>query len=159
VNGEFELLAQRSQERDISATFVTKNEIRPYAEALDVAEVLGESANEAFAALLAKRFIKLYQQERVSAQRLDGSEFLGERVYKRRDAIRRDNCVGMFIEGDNDRERVVLEGVRDGLTDDLLVSEVYAVEEADHQAYAPPAGIGFLRGVDKVHRLDHRERV
>ena len=47
----------------------------------------------------------------------------------RRHALRRDDGIGMAVEGDHERDRIVLARIGDGLPDDLLVAEMHAVEK------------------------------
>ncbi len=77
---------------------------------------------------------KVNFQQRIRAERFDGAQFLRQRINQRRHAVRRDDGIGMAVKGDDERDRIVLPRVGDGLPDDLLVAEMHAVKHADGQA-------------------------
>jgi len=60
--------------------------------------------------------------------------------------------VGVLVEGDDDRQRVMLAGVVDGLPDDLLMAEVDAVKHANGQADLAAAIAEFRSGANFFHR-------
>ena len=64
-----------------------------------------------------------------------------------------DDGVGMLIEGDDEREGIVFAGVGDGLPDDLLMTKVHAVEEADRKADFVAAGGQFVGGANQLHGM------
>ena len=51
----------------------------------------------------------------------------------------------MPVEGQHQREGIVLARIGDGLPDDLLVAQMHAVEETDGQADLAAAGFSSLR--------------
>ncbi len=57
----------------------------------------------------------------------------------------------MLVKSEDERNRIMLPRVGDGLPDDLLVAEMNAVEHADGQANLAPAGGKFICGVDEFH--------
>ena len=134
MHREIQFRAECFQQRHIAAAFVAEREIAAHAEALNLAQVARQSADECLAGLFAERLVEMNQQQRVRAERFDGAQFLRQRINQRRHAVGRDDGVGMAIEGDDERERLVLARVGDGLPDDLLMAEMHAVEETDGQA-------------------------
>jgi hypothetical protein len=58
----------------------------------------------------------------------------------------------MPIEGEDEREAIVLSRVGNGLPDDLLMAQVHAVEKADGQAYFAAGGLQLSCGVNDIHR-------
>src|SRR5258707_11108098 len=83
MDNEFQLRSEGAEQGDVSAPFVTKGEGAAHADAVDVAEVAGESADEALGRLLAEWFVELDQQRRVGAQGFDGAQFLRQRINQR----------------------------------------------------------------------------
>jgi hypothetical protein len=55
------------------------------------------------------------------------------------------------IKGDHERDPFLLPRVRDGLANDLLVTEMHAVEHANRDANLARSGIEFLSSVDDSH--------
>ena len=84
------------------------------------------------------------QQQRVRAQRFDRPQFLRQRINQQRHAVGRDHGAGMPVEGEHQRNGVVLPRVGDGLADDPLMAEVDAVKNADGQAGFTTAVAAYL---------------
>jgi hypothetical protein len=57
----------------------------------------------------------------------------------------------MLIEGDHERNGLVLGGVSNGLANNLLMPQMNSVEKADGQGDFAPAGEQFVWGVDEGH--------
>ena len=148
-----EFCAECLEQRNIATAFATENKIRSHANAVNAAKITREATDELLAGLLAERFVERNFQQRVCTERFDGAEFLRSRINEWRDAIRRDDGVWMAIKRDDDGERVVLSRVGDGLTNDLLMAKVNAVEHTDGEAgFAAACGeIGC--GVNDGHGL------
>ena len=139
------------QQHHVSAALVAEDEIRAHTDALDLPEVARQVADERFAGLLAECLVEHDLQQRLHAKRLDGAEFLRTRIDERREPVRRDDGVGMFVEGDDHRDGIVLARVGDGLPDDLLVAKMHAVEHADGQADLPTGGSKLSCGSEDFH--------
>ena len=152
VNGETQFVPEFFKQRDIAAALVAENKIRAHAQALDFSEVAGQSADERLAGLPAERAIEMNQQQRVRAQRFNRAQFLRQRINQRRHAVGRDHDAGVPVERDHQRNGVVLTRVGDGLADDLLMTEVDAVKNADGQANLAVAVAKFICTVNDVHR-------
>ena len=156
VNGEIEFGAELAEEFNIPTAAMAEGELRADADAVDVAEITDEAADEILGGLLAEGAIEVQEQCGVHAERLDGAEFLRQRTNQRRHAVRRDDGGGMGIEGNDDGARGVLARVHQRLADDLLVAEVNAIERADREADAARVGREFERAAEKLH--DPRKR-
>ena len=57
----------------------------------------------------------------------------------------------MPVEGQHQRNGIVLARIGDGLPDDLLVAEMHAVKKADGQADLAAAGLEFIGGANDFH--------
>ena len=68
-------------------------------------------------------------------------------------ASRRDNGVGMLIESDDERDGLMAPSIANCLPDDLLVSQVDAIEKADCQTHFFAGRLQFAGGADELHRL------
>ena len=78
---------------------------------------------------------------------------------QRRNAVRRDDGAGVPVERQNQAQGVMLTGVGQGLTDDVLMAEVHAVEYADGQADLSAAGGEFGCGIDPLHHVKNSQDV
>jgi hypothetical protein len=65
----------------------------------------------------------------------------------------------MAVEGDHERNRIMLAGVGDGLPDDLLVAEMHAVENADGQTDFAAAVAQFVCDADNFHLMEFLPRM
>src|SRR5882724_8506986 len=153
MHGEVEFFTKGFQEADIATPFVAEGEVASHAKALELAEVARKAADEGFAGLFAERAVKMNQQQRIGGKGADDAQFLGERIDQRGDAIGRDDGVGVAVESDHEGDGFVLDGVGDGLADDLLVPQVDAVEEADGETDLASVGLQLTRGADDFHGL------
>ena len=151
VNGEMEFGSQTVEERDVAPALMSKGELRPHADAVDVAAVADEGADEVLGGLFAEGAVEVEEEGGVQAEGFDGAEFLGQGVEERRDASGGDDGGGMGVEGDDDGERAVLAGVHQGLPEDLLVAEVDAIKRANGDADAARRGGKFAGAVEKFH--------
>src|SRR5262249_32687770 len=102
--------------------------------------------------LLTKRFIKVEQQKGVGAEGFQRAEFLRERINEGRHPLGRDDGVGVLVERDNHAGSFVLSCVAQGLADDLLMSQVNAIEKADGQANLSIFRLELRRAMDDAHR-------
>ena len=145
-----EFFSQPAEQRDVAGALVAEGEFSADAKALDPRQIFRQSANEHFAGLLAESFIEMNQQQRVRSERFNHAQLLRQRLNQWRHARRSHHGVGMTIERENQRRGFVLAGVSNGLPDDLLMSEVHAVEETDREADFPAGGGKFFGGADGV---------
>src|SRR5207244_3970372 len=129
-----QLFAKFFQQRHVAAALMAKNKIRADTDALHAAKIVNESANKRFRRLFAEGFVKTNFQQRIGAERFNRAQFLWLRINQRRNAIRRDDGIGMFVEGDDERDAIVLACIGDSLPDDLLMAEMDPVKHADGEA-------------------------
>lgn len=153
MHGEVQFAAERSQKSNVAAAFVAEHKIRTDTDGLNGSQIAGELADEGFTGLLAERAIEAQQEQRVRPERLNRAELLRLRIDEWWHFFRRDNGAGVLIEGDDKGKATMLAGVGDGLPDDLLVTEMDAVEHADGEADFAIA-VGEAGGaVANLHRL------
>lgn len=130
---------------------MAEGEFTADADAVQVAEIEGEAADELLAGLLTERAVEADEEGVRDAERFDGAEFLRQRVEHRRHAAGRDDSVRVAVEGDDNGNALVLAGVGERLPDDLLVAEVDAVEDTDGHADFARAGAEFGGGSEDGH--------
>src|SRR5438105_3546151 len=151
MDNELEFLPELFEQRHVAAAPVAEGETAPHANAVDAAKIACKAPNEFLAALAAEGFVKMNEQRGLDAEAGDGAQFLRQRVNLRRNAIGRDDCVGMAIKRNDNRARLMLPGISDHLPDDLLMAEVDAVKDADGQTSGLSAGRKGGGGVDDEH--------
>src|SRR5436190_23115018 len=108
---------------------MTEEKVSPYANASELAQVTAQIASELFARLLAESMIEVNEQQNLNSERFNRTQLLGQGVDQWRNAFRSHNSVRMPIEGEDQRHCPVLAGIGEGLADDLLMTEVHAIEE------------------------------
>src|SRR6266542_4244187 len=59
----------------------------------------------------------------------------------------------MAVKGEHHRQRFILLGIGQGLPDDLLVTQMHAIEDADGHADLPARGSQLRRRVENVHAV------
>ena len=151
VNREIKFSAEAAKEFDISTAAMAEGELCADANAVDLAEIADEAADEFLGGLFAEGAVEVQEQRGVHAEGFDGAEFLWQGTNQRRHAVRRDDGGGVGIEGDDDGARGVLARVHQCLTDDLLMAEMNAIEGADREADAARVRREFERAAEKLH--------
>src|SRR6185503_5812212 len=147
MDSETQFLTELFEQGDVAAAFVAERKICADAYAVNASQIAHEITDECFAGLFAEDLVEVNQEQSFGTERFKGAELLRQRINQRRHAVRRDNGVRMLVERENERERVVLSAVGDGLADDLLMAEMHAVEEADGEADLFTAGLQLGGGV------------
>ena len=151
VNREIKFSAEAAKELDVAAAAMAEGELCADANAVDLAEIADESADEFLGGLFAEGAVEVQEQRGVHAEGFDGAEFLWQGTNQRRHAVRRDDGGGVGIEGDDDGARGVLARVHQRLPDDLLMAEMNAIERADREADAARVRREFKRAAEKLH--------
>jgi hypothetical protein len=118
---------------------------------MDGTQPLVQAANENVPGLLAQRLVKGQQEHRLRAELLQGAQPVFRGLNERGCAVRRHNGCRMPVEGDHDRGGIVLLRISLCLADDLLMPEMYAIEEADRQAGFASRGGEFFSGSGDLH--------
>jgi hypothetical protein len=116
-----------------------KLECAPDTNAGQVPKLAHQPPDEYFPGLAAEFLVEMQQQRGIRAGGCDRPQLLGQGIDQRRHALWCDHRVRVPVEGDYDCESLVQSRIRDGLTDDLLMTEVYAIEETNRQAHFPGA--------------------
>lgn len=149
VDGEVEFGTELAEQFDIAGAAVSEGEVGADADAVDVAEVVDKAADEVGRGQFTEGAVEVEEQGGIHAEGFDAAEFLGEGTDERRDAVGGDDGGGVGVEGDDDGFGAVLAGVHQGLTDDLLVTKMYAVKGADGEADAAGVGGEVERGAQE----------
>ena len=121
-------------------------------------QIARQSPDKRFSGLLAESLIEVNQQQSICAENFDGAQLLGQRINKRRHPVGSDDTVGVSIKSNDQCNRFVLARVADGLADNLLVTQMHAIKEADGHANFAARGFQFTRGVDDGHLTQRRWR-
>src|SRR5687767_9140868 len=151
MHDEFQLLAKLSQQRDITPPLMAKGESAADTDAIDIFEIAGEITDELIGGDFAEGAVESNQPGGMCSHRVQDTKLLRERINQERRFRGGDNRVGMPVESDRDCEAFVLAGIGDGLADDLLMSEVNAVENADCHTDFAGAWIQFAGAMDQLH--------
>lgn len=151
VDAEIQFGPELLQERNIAAPLVAEDEVRAHADAVEVAEIAGQLADEAFAGLSAERLIEMNQQQGVRSERFDGLDFSRQGIDQRWHAVWRDDGARVAVEGEDHGEAVGLAGGGEGSPDDLLMPEVDAIKDAEGETDFAVAGLQLGRVVDQLH--------
>src|SRR5206468_9150965 len=125
----------------------TADSLRPGEPRAAVSQVADKVADELFPRLGAEAAVEVNQEQRFSSQGFKGANSLRQGINQGRHAVRGDDGVGVLVEGEDQRERIMLPGVRKRLANDLLMAEMHAVEEADGKADFFTAGFQLGAGV------------
>src|SRR5206468_8877659 len=133
--------------------FVAKGERAANTQAVNRAAVSRQALNEFFTRDLTEFFVEMDQERRVDAEGFDYAQFLGQRIDQRRIAVGRDDRIGVAIKRDGHGDALVLAGVFNRLSNDLLMAEVDAVEHADGYRGSARTGFQFARLGNDVHAL------
>jgi hypothetical protein len=87
----------------------------------------------------------------MGADGFDGADFLCGRINERGNAVGCHDRIRMFIECDNERDAFVLLRVGDSLPDDLLMSEMNPVKNADSEANLAVTRLKFVGSANDFH--------
>jgi hypothetical protein len=151
VDREAEFCTELAQQLHVTATFVPEGEIRADANAPERAGSERKGANEFFPASLTELLVEVNEQGDLHAERLEDSKLLSQRIDERWRTVRRDDGVGVAVKGDDQSDCFVLPSDGSGLTNDLLMAQVNAIEETDRQAHSALVRAEFAWGVDDSH--------
>jgi hypothetical protein len=149
VNSEVQFFAQPFQQRHIASAFVAENKVFSHTKALNPAGLSRQTANEFLACLPAEWLVKMNQQQRIRTERFNGTQLLRQRIDQQRNTVGRDNSIGMAIKGHHQRQPFMLPGIGNGLPDDLLMTEMHAVEDTDGNADPFTGGLQLKSSVEQ----------
>lgn len=148
---EIQIRPERLEKIDVALALVAKSKRAADANAVDVLKVSSECANKFFSGYLAEGFVEMNQERRVHAHGFDDAKFFADGINQRWRAFGRNDGIGMAIKGDDDGNGFVLLRVGNCLTNDLLMTEMDAIEDADADADFALAGLEFSGSANDIH--------
>ncbi len=136
VGDKVEFASEIAQEGDVAGAAVA--ELEPVADGYraQAAEAGRELADEAIAVDLGQFPGEVDGKDGVDAEGAEGAETLGYRLEQAWGAVGEDDGERVGIEGHDHRTRAKGPGVKDGMTDDVLVTQMNAIEHPQREAYA-----------------------
>lgn len=138
VGDEVEFAAEFPEQGDVAGTTVTELEAAADGDRPEAPEARGELSDETVAIDLSHFAGEVDRENGIDAERTEGPEALGKRLEQAGSALGQDDGERVRIKGHDDRFGAEGAGVEDGVTDDMLVTQVDAIEHPEREAN--PAG-------------------
>ena len=101
--------------------------------------------------MLTESAVEAQHEQRVHSKRLNGAQFLWQRVDERRHLVGRNDRARVLVESHHNGYTIMLSGIRDGLSDDLLVAEMHSIKDTYRQADLSPLGLQFSGNTNEFH--------
>ena len=138
VGDEVEFAAEFPKQGDVAGTAVAELEAAADGDRAKAPEARSELADETVAVDLGHLAGEVDREDGVDAERTEGPEALGERLEQSRGPLGQDDGEWVRIKGHDDRLGAEGAGIEDGVTDDVLVTQVDAIEHPERETN--PAG-------------------
>lgn len=151
VGDEAELTAEFAQEGDVAGAAVAELESVADGDRAQAAEAGSELADEAVAIDLGQFPGETDGKDGVDTEGAEGAEALGYRLEQARGAVGKDDGERVWIESHDDRAGAEGAGVEDGVADDVLVTQVNAVEHPQREANACAGAAEFGWITEETH--------
>jgi hypothetical protein len=151
VGDEAEFASEFAQEGDVAGPTVAELEAAADGDRAQAAEAGSELADEAVAIDLGQFPGEVDREDGIDAEGAEGPEALGERLQQARGAVGEDDGERVRIEGHDHRTRAEGAGVEDGVSDDVLVTQVNAVEHPQREANACAGAAEFGWITEETH--------
>jgi len=146
VGGEAEPSSELAQQGRVAAASVSKVEVLSHMDAGEAIEVADQLHDKGLAAEAAEMRIESDEPSRVQPEAGEGVEALAKRLDQRRGLVGGDDGGWMRVESDGDGESAEGPGVLAEVVEDVLVSSMDAVEDADGEGDGL-SGWGELSGL------------
>jgi hypothetical protein len=134
---ETQITSQGAEQGNVAGTLVPEVKTLPDGDAADAAEAGGQVAYEGGTVDRSQFRRERDGQGGVDSQGAKGAESLGQGLEETRGALGKNNAEWVRMEGDDDGPGTQRPGVENGLTDDVLVSQMDAIEHAQGDADTP----------------------